>query len=118
MRINTSLAIEEPNIEITYDHVKYINIFSILFCWCFPFTGIVSIIYARLTAKHYKLRDLNKASAYLKRSEWMLIATFFFGFTLISIFFTYMQHYVFTDLKANSGRFIGASFHLPSFMPK
>lgn len=119
LRINTSLAIDEPNVEITYDHVKYINIFTVLFCWCFPFTGIAGIVYARLTAKYYKLRDLNKANFYLKRSEWMLIATFFFGFTIISIGFTYLQHYVFTDLKVQTSRF-GNNYltHLPTFMPK
>lgn len=106
VRINTNLVIQEPNIEITYEHVKYINIFSLLCCWCFPFTGILSIIFARLTKKYYKLRDLTKAKRYLNRSEWMLIATLFFGLTIIAIFFAWLQHNYFSDLNViRSGRF-------------
>lgn len=87
--INTNLTIQEPNIEITSDHIKYINLFSILCCWCFPITGIMSIIYSQMTKKYYDARDLVNAKKYLKRSEWTLIATFFFGlfifFLLISL---------------------------------
>lgn len=102
VRINTSVAIGEPTIQITYDHVKYINIFSLLCCWCFPITGILSVIYARITAKYYNMRDLDKARKYLKRSEYLLIATFFFGFTLIAIGFACLQHYFFSDVKYRS----------------
>lgn len=124
VRINTSIAIGEPNIEITYDHVKYINIFSILCCWCFPITGILSVIYARITAKYYNMRDLDKAKKYLKFAEWLLIATFFFGFTLIAIGFACLQHYVFSDVKYRSvynlnraGSF-GSAGSFPFFSPK
>jgi hypothetical protein len=103
--INTSLTIQEPNIEITSDHIKYINLFSILCCWCFPITGIIGIVFARLTEKYYKLRDLNKAKKYLKRSEWMLIATFFFGFTLIAIGFAIMEHFLFKSKPIRSSHF-------------
>jgi len=108
-RINTSLAIQEPNIEITYEHVKYINIFSMLCCWCFPFTGILSIIFARMTKKYYKMRDLTKAKRYLNRSEWMLIATLFFGLSIIAILFAYIQHTYFTDLNIRANRFLPVS---------
>lgn len=119
-RINTSLTIQEPNIDITYEHVKYANLFSILCCWCFPFTGILGIIYARLTAKYYNSRDLDKARKYLKRSEWMLIATFFMGFTIIAIGFAYMQHQFMTSLKGSGSNF---EYHshgrfFPNFFPK
>lgn len=77
--INTNLTIQEPNIEITSDHIKYINLFSILCCWCFPITGLMSVFYSRMTKKYYNMRDLVNAKKYLKRSEWTLIATFFFG---------------------------------------
>jgi len=103
--INTSLTIQEPNIELTSDHVKYINLFSILCCWCFPITGILSIIYARLTTKYYNKRDLNKAKKYLKCSEWMLIATFFFGFTLIAVGFAFMEHFFFKSKPIRSSHF-------------
>lgn len=124
VRINTSIAIGEPNIEITYDHVKYINIFSMLCCWCFPITGILSVIYARITAKYYNMRDLDKARKNLKRAEWLLIATFFFGFTLIAVGFACMQHFYFTDVKYRSvynsnraGDFTSAGL-VPFFSPK
>jgi hypothetical protein len=124
VRINTSVAIGEPSIEITYDHVKYINIFSILCCWCFPLTGILSVIYARMTAKYYNMRDLNKAKKYLKRSEGLLIATFFFGFTLIAIGFACLQHYFFSDVKyrsvynSNRGLNFGGAGSFAFFAPK
>jgi hypothetical protein len=94
--INTNMAVSEPNnLDISYDHVKYINIFSILCCWCFPITGILSIVYARLTKKYFNSRDLTRAKKYLDRSEWFLILTFFFGFTLISIGFCILEFYWF-----------------------
>lgn len=121
VRINTSFAVQEPTVQITYDHVKYINIFSLLCCWCFPFTGIFSVIYARITAKYYNMRDLDKAKKYLKMSEWFLIATFFFGFTLIAAGFAYMQHVYFTELKSK-GFYRATSRYgfgnLPSIVPK
>jgi hypothetical protein len=96
--INTNMAISEPNnLDISYDHVKYINIFSFLCCWCFPLTGICSIIYARLTKKYFNRRDLVQAKKYLNKSEWFLILTFFFGFTLISIGFCVLEFYWFKN---------------------
>lgn len=91
--------------------------FSLLCCWCFPFTGILSVIYARLTAKYYNMRDLKKAKRYLKYSEWMLIATFFMGFTLAACGFAYLQHYVFTDVQVRNTYYSGYH-HMPSFVPK
>ena len=98
--INTSLTIQEPNVDMTRDHVKYINLFSMLCCWCFPLTGLISIMYARMTKKYFEKRDLIKAQRYLKRAEWMLIATFFFGFTLIAIGFAVLEHYLFKGGKS------------------
>ena len=100
--INTSMAIQEPNLDISYDHVKYINLFSILCCWCFPITGIISIVYARLTKKFFNRRDLVKAKKYLDKSEWFLILTFFFGFTLISIGFCLLEFYWFKNDTSKS----------------
>lgn len=117
IRINTSITQQETNIEVTYEHVKYINMFSLLCCWCFPFTGILSVIYARLTAKYYNMRDLKKAQRYLKYSEWMLIATFFMGFTIIACVFAYIQHYVFSDSKVRNAYYSG-HHQMPSFVPK
>lgn len=120
VRINTNLAVEEPNIEITHDHVKYINIIAMLCCWCFPFTGIASVIYARLTSKYYTARDLTKAKFYLKRSEWLLIATFFFGFTLFALGVAFFQDYVFSDMKLRHTSFFSGQnqfiTHLPKFL--
>lgn len=120
VRINTNLAIDEPNVEITYDHVKYINIVAMLCCWCFPFTGIASIVYARLTSKYYTARDLTKAKFYLKRSEWMLIVTFFFGLTLFALGVAFFQDYVFSDMKIRHSSFFSGQSqfitHLPQFL--
>ena len=89
--INTQIAMDEPHVEIDYDQFKYINIFSILCCWCFPFTGIFSIVFARMATNYYRTRDLVRAKKYLKKSEWMLILTFFFGFTFIAIGFAFIE---------------------------
>ena len=85
--INTSMTIQEQSILITSDHIKYINLFNILCCWCFPFTGIPGIFFARLTKNYYNTRDLVNAKKYLKRSEWALILTFFFGKSYLFIDF-------------------------------
>jgi len=111
--INTNLTIQEPNIEITSDHIKYINLFSMLCCWCFPITGIISIIYSRMTKRYYNSRDLVNAKKYLKRSEWSLIATFFFGFTLLAVGFAFLEAYLFDDDKRS-----GSSHHYSLGLPK
>lgn len=116
--INTNLTIQEPNIDFNSDHVKYINLFSILCCWCFPITGIISIIFARLTKKYYDLRDIAKAKKYLNRAEWMLILTFFFGCTLIAIAFAMMEAFWLKTGSNNSNlRVDGGIFHTRS-LPK
>jgi uncharacterized membrane protein len=95
-QVYTNLNIQEPsNVEISFEQIKYVNIFAILCCWCFPITGIVSIIFAHLTKKHYNLGDLVKAKRYLKKAEWLLLLTFFFGLTLIGTFFAFMEAYWF-----------------------
>lgn len=93
--INTNLAIQEPSSEFNSDHVKYINLVSLLCCWCFPLTGLLGIFFARKTKNYYENRDLNRAKKYLNRAEWMLILTFFFGCTLIAILFAVMEFYWF-----------------------
>jgi hypothetical protein len=70
---------DEDDANITKDHIKYINLFSILCCWCFPITGLIGIFYSMLTRKYYKQRDLRKAKKYLRKAEWSLILTFLFG---------------------------------------
>ena len=114
--INTNLTIQEPNIDISYDHVKYINLFSILCCWCFPFTGLVAIFYSRLTKKFYNMRDMEKAKKYLNRSEWMLMLTFFFGLTLIAVMFALLEAHLFKSVP--HGRLNGGIFHTRSLSPK
>ena len=70
---------DDDDTNITKDHIKYINLFSILCCWCFPITGLIGIFYSMLTRKYYKQRDLRKAKKYLRKAEWSLILTFLFG---------------------------------------
>jgi hypothetical protein len=101
LSIHTQLSIDEENIAITYDHVKYINIFSILCCWCFPFSGLVGIYYSRLTKKYYNMRDMQRAKKFLNRAEWLLMLTFFFGLTLIAIGFACLESTVFKSSTAD-----------------
>lgn len=107
--INTTMTVQEQSILITNDHIKYINLFNILCCWCFPFTGIPGIFFARLTKNYYNTRDLVNAKKYLKRSEWALILTFFFGFTLIAIGFAILETYLFRDERVDHSTF----YHSP-----
>jgi hypothetical protein len=95
--INTNLTVQEPTIDINNDHVKFVNLFSILCCWCFPITGIISIIFARSTRKFYDMRDMAKAKKYLVRSEWMLIITIFFGCTIIGLAFGLLESFIFKN---------------------
>lgn len=106
---------DNNSLEISYDHVKYINVFSLLCCWCFPFTGIISVIYARLTSKYFKMRDLTRAKRYLEKSEWMLILTFFFGFTLIALGFCFLEYYWFKSDPSGSK---SATRHFPYHLAK
>ena len=99
--INTNLTIEEPYIEISHDHVKYINLFSILCCWCFPITGLVALFYSRLTKKYYDMRDMPRAKKFLNRSEWMLMLTFFFGLTFIALGFAILETNLFKSANSN-----------------
>lgn len=118
--INTSLAIQEPSSEFNSDHVKYINLVSVICCWCFPFTGLLSIFFARKTKNYFENRDLIRAKKYLNRAEWMLILTFFFGCTMIAILFALMEFYWFkvNPEKMSTNRiFTGTLFHKRS-MPK
>lgn len=118
--INTSLAIQEPSSEFNSDHVKYINLVSVICCWCFPLTGLLSIFFARKTKNYFENRDLIRAKKYLNRAEWMLILTFFFGCTLIAILFALMEFYWFkgNQDKMSANRIItGALFHKRS-LPK
>jgi len=112
IQINTNLTIQEPTVDINYDHIKYVNIFSIMCCWCFPITGILSIFYSRLTKRYYEMRDMEKAKKYLGKSEWMLLLTFFFGFTIIAIVFALMEAFLFkTNTLRGDGTSLLAAFH-------
>ncbi|CAF0763446.1 unnamed protein product [Brachionus calyciflorus] len=118
--INTSLAIQEPCSDFNSDHVKYINLFSILCCWCFPITGILGIFFARLTKKYYEMRDIAKAKKNLNRAEWMLMLTFFFGCTIIAVLFALMEFYWFKtgpNSESVNRRISGNIFHARS-LPK
>ena len=95
--INTNLTVQEPTIDINNDHVKFVNLFSILCCWCFPITGIISIIFSRSARKFYDMRDMAKAKKYLVRSEWMLIITIFFGCTIIGLVFGLLESFMFKN---------------------
>ncbi|RNA21710.1 hypothetical protein BpHYR1_004785 [Brachionus plicatilis] len=112
--INTSLAIQEPSSEFNSDHVKYINLVSVICCWCFPLTGLLGIFFARKTKRYFENRDLNRAKKYLNRAEWMLILTFFFGCTLIAILFALMEFYWFkagSDKVSVNRHLSGTLFH-------
>ena len=76
----------DDDTEITKDHIKYINLFSILCCWCFPITGLIGIFYAILTRKYYNKSDLRQAKKFLRKSEWCLILTFLFGMLIFILF--------------------------------
>jgi hypothetical protein len=117
--INTSMTMQEPSINITDEHVKYINIFSMLCCWCFPITGLLSVYYSKLTRKYYDRRDMTKAKKYLTKSEWMLILTFFFGFTLIAVAFALLEVYLFkSDERNKSLSHASSSFFHSRALPK
>lgn len=88
--------------DLSYSHIKYINMFSIICCWCFPFTGIFSIVYARLAKKYYSHRDQAQAKKYLSKSEWLLILTFFFGLTIIAISLAFLDAYYVKKLFPNN----------------
>lgn len=95
---------EEPDqvakeIGITSNHIKYVTIFASLYFWCFPFTGIPSIIFSRLSKKHFNAKEYEKAKSYLSRSELFLVLTFFFGFTFIAGFFLYLDFAYFKNSK-------------------
>lgn len=111
--INTSLTIEEPNLDINYDHIKYVNLFGILCCWCFPFTGIFAVIFSRLTKMHYIKREMGKARKYLNRAEWMLMLTFFFGFTLIAIGFAVLESFYLRTADHRSSELVYHARSLP-----
>jgi hypothetical protein len=101
--IHTNLTIQEPSIDINNDHVKYVNIFSILCCFCFPVTGIIAILFSRSARKYYNQRDMIKAKKYLVKSEWMLIITIFFGCTIIGLVFGFLESFMF---KNDSGEIL------------
>lgn len=82
-----NVIVQEPSCDISKDHVKFLNLFTILCCWCFPITGIIAIIFARKTKKYYEMREMSKAKKSLVKSEWMLIITIFFGCTIIGLTF-------------------------------
>lgn len=82
---------------ITPDHVKYVNLFSILCCWCFPLTGLLSIFFARKTKRYYDANEMIRAKWYLNRAEWMLLLTFFFGLTLIATGFALFEVFWFNS---------------------
>lgn len=99
--INTQLTVEEPDVQFDYEHFKYVSLFSILCWWCFPITGIASIVYSNMAKKCYTIRDMVKAKKYLKRSECLLLITFFFGFMLIALGFACFEAYLFRNSDDN-----------------
>lgn len=101
VQINTSQMMNEEYIDIKPDHVKYISLIAILCCWCFPCTGIPAIIYSRLLNKFYTMHDMVRAKNYLLKSERFVLATFFFGFTLIALIFAVLEVYLFNPVSTN-----------------
>ena len=95
LHINTSILINEDYVNIKYDHVNSLSLIAILCCWCFPFTGIPALIYTYLMKKYYKMQNMALAKRYLNKAEKLVLITFFFGFTLIAIFFAILQVYFF-----------------------
>lgn len=90
----------QQQLAITDDHVKYVNLFAILCCWCFPITGILSIIFARKTRRYYDANEMMRAKWYLNRAEWMLLLTFFFGLTLIATGFALLEIFWFNKQQS------------------
>lgn len=104
--LNIQEAATEPraqavHLNITPDHVKYINLFAILCCWCFPITGVLSIIFARKTKRYYEANEMIRAKWYLNRAEWMLLLTFFFGLTLIATGFALFEVFWFKTRQSS-----------------
>merc|ERR1712127_113361 len=109
-KINSKVAVDEQQMRhdkksnckgngnepvINNDHVKYINLFSVLCCWCFPITGCAAIIFSRKTRRYYDQQDMQRAKKYLVKSEWMLILTIFFGCTIVGLLFGFFETYLF-----------------------
>jgi hypothetical protein len=91
LQVNTSLTLQVENDDVPHDHVKYAHLVTILFFWCFPCTGIPALIYAHLMKKSYQLKDMVKVREYLKKTENLILFSFFFGLTIIAIVFAIFQ---------------------------
>lgn len=97
IEINTNTMLNEEHIDIKYEDVKYLSIVIMLFCWCFPCTGLPALIYSRLMHKYYKLREMAIAKKYLKKAEKFLMLTFIFGLSLLAILFAILQGHFFNN---------------------
>jgi hypothetical protein len=81
--------------DITPESIKYLNFFSFLCCWCFPFTGILAVIYSRLTKQYFETRDMPRAKKYMNKTEWFLLLTVFFGLVTIGLILAYFETFRF-----------------------
>ena len=91
-----SLAIKD-NDDLDYGHISFIGMFAMLYCWCFPITGIFSIIYSKLAKKHYNERNMVQAKKYLSRSQLFLVITCIGGFSLIVLGFALLDFFYFRE---------------------
>jgi hypothetical protein len=88
---------DEEDSRLSADHFKYLNIVTLMCWWCCPLTGVFAVIYSTLARKHFKQGHLDQARRQLGMAEWLLIITFFFGFTLLAIGFAYLETVMFKD---------------------
>jgi hypothetical protein len=91
LELHASQTLQEETKDVPYEHVKYASLITVLFFWCFPCTGIPALVYARLMKNAYNVRNTLKVREYLKKTENLILATFFFGLTMIAIMFAVLQ---------------------------
>jgi hypothetical protein len=97
---NFTVVVQDATIDTTREHIKFMGVFSLLCCWCFPFTGLASIFYTRRTRLFYKSQDFVRARQALNTSEWLMLATVCFGVLSLSFGLLLLEVYVF---HANKG---------------
>jgi hypothetical protein len=123
-KINNSSSIkmssnDEQIINISYDNLKLLNLFTYLCCFCFPVTGILSIVYSSLAKKYYKLHNWRKTRDYLKKTEYTLLFTLMLGIMSFSFIFLVFEYYIFNP----TANFIDSNnqirvFHMSRSLPK
>lgn len=89
---HSSLTIKDAD-DLDYGHIKLVGMFAMLYCWCFPLTGIFSVIYAKLAKRQYDERNMAQAKKYLSRSQLLLFVTFVGGFLLIVLGFALLDFF-------------------------